>query len=161
MSTVSIKSKLCHGLLVSRRLFIKGQSLFEVLFAIGVVSIILVGVISLTTSSIRNASFSNNNAVAAKYAQEATEWLREQRDSGWSVFVGYSGGAACMGTLDWTAPSCLIPGTTFERRRTLTASDADGDGTDDTVETLVVVSWSDSQGTHEARSVTRLTNWRR
>ena len=41
-----------------------GQSLFEVVFAIAVVAIIISGVVALSATTVRNSSFSRNNALA-------------------------------------------------------------------------------------------------
>jgi len=41
----------------------KGQSLFEVLFSIAIISIILIALVSLVAGSVRNSDFSQNNAL--------------------------------------------------------------------------------------------------
>ncbi len=100
----------------------KGQSLFEVVLALGVITAITVGIVSLTVSSMRNASFSKNKTLAGRYAQEATEWLRNQRDFlGFTVFQGNAVGTRCLKDLVWTGgTSCSetdnIPGTILYRK---------------------------------------------
>ena len=59
----------------------KGQSLFEAVVALAISALIIVAVVALVASSIRNASFSRNVTLASRYAQQATEWLRGQRDA--------------------------------------------------------------------------------
>ncbi len=65
----------------------KGQSLFEVVLALGLAALIMVALVSLVSSSIRNTTFARKKTVATRHAQEATEWLRGQRDEGWDAFI--------------------------------------------------------------------------
>src|SRR3990167_5086879 len=132
----------------------RGQSMFEVIFAIAIAALILVGVTSLAATSVRNSSFSKSNALATKYAQEAVEWLRQERDTNWSQFSARaSGSTISLGTIGTWGGSCIISGTEFCRKVTLS-----GIATD-TIEATVEVSWSDNQVSHESRNITRFTNW--
>ena len=133
----------------------RAQSMFEVIFAIAVAALILVGITSLAATSVKNSSFSTNNAVATKYAQEAVEWLREERDNNWNTFAANATGTEiCLGSSppSWGG-SCKIPNAGLERKVTLTTIPSGA------IEAVVVVSWVDNQGVHSARSVTRFTNW--
>lgn len=65
----------------------KGQSLFEVVLALGLAALIMVALVTLVASSIRNTTFARKKTVATRHAQEATEWLRGQRDEGWDAFM--------------------------------------------------------------------------
>ena len=126
--------------------------MYEVVFAIGIAAIIITGVLVVSTTSVRNSTYSRNNAQATKYAQEAMEWLRSERDAGGSVFSRHSG-ACNIGSLGWGAcGNCVITGTIFCRRVTLTVGV-------DTIDAVVEVSWDDSQGNHTVKSVTKFTNW--
>lgn len=129
----------------------KGQSLFEVIFALAVAALIMVGVVSLAASSIRNTTYSRNNSFATRYVQETSEWLREQRDMNWDYLTSNLGDS-CLGDLNWGA-GCQVPNTIFQRRVNLTLFGADK------IEAKIRVSWDDAQGSHEVRSVTRYTNW--
>ena len=139
--------------------YVRGQSLFEVVFAVGIAALILVGITSLSATSVRNSSFSKNNAGATKYAQEASEWLREQRDTNWNSFYAQaSGSTKNLGTLSWPpGGSCNIPPDNFFCRKvTLSIVPL----TTNTIEAVVEVERSDEQGLHSARTITRYTNWR-
>ena len=147
-----------------------GQSLFETVVAVGIISLILVAVVSLATSSVRDSSFARNDALATKYAQEGVEWLREQRDASWSTFVANTANT-CLGTLVWGA-GCTITGTIFQRSISFNCLEYDSgpppttmglscsDPQVNMVDTIVEVGWTDSQGTHNVRSVSTLTKWR-
>jgi Tfp pilus assembly protein PilV len=141
----------------------KGQSLFEVVVSLAISALIIVAVVSLVSNSIRNATFSKNKTLAAKYAQEATEWLRGQRDSNIEVFSNYVLTPKwCLKTLSWTINgSCgtndVITNTAFLREANFTTTLAGGK---DFIQADVVVFWNDSQGYHEVRSATSFADWR-
>jgi len=123
----------------------QGQSLIEMVVAIGIVIVIIVALVAVATISINNANFSRNQALATKYAQEGIEEARKLRDGeGDSFFVD-------------NHPSCNVtdmPATGFSRQRTCSF---DGDKT---MTVTVVVSWTDAKGTHKSELTTRLTNWK-
>lgn len=135
--------------------FYTGQSLFEVVVAVAIAALILVALASLAATSVSNSNFSNNNALATKYAQEAIEWLREQRDEDWSNIP--TSGTECLGTSPITSfGGCgTIPDTVFTRTVQFSAEG------DTTKVVTVIVAWDDSQGHHEVKSTTKFTNWNR
>ena len=59
----------------------RGQSLFEVVIALGISAIVIIALVSLVSNSIQNANFSRDKTLAANYVQEMIEWLRNQRDT--------------------------------------------------------------------------------
>jgi type II secretory pathway pseudopilin PulG len=128
-----------------------GQSLFELVFSIVVASIVLIAIVSLSSTSIRNAVFSRNNAVATKYAQEATEWLIQQRDENWNNLSGNLG-TRNLGELNWGS-GANIPGTPFQRTVTLVSIDSEQ------IRGTVRVTWSDGQGLHKVENFKVFTAW--
>lgn len=143
---------------------ISGQSLFEVVVALAIAGVVLVSIVALTTSSIRNSTFSKNNAQASRYSQEAMEWLRGQRDNDWASFANRSFSGVnttyCLSSLSWPASdggcgSTTISGTVFVREVELTTPSLSS------INATVRVSWTDSQGTHTVTNQTLFTNWRR
>lgn len=140
----------------------KGQSLFEVVIAIGVIGIIIAGVVSLAAGSIRNSTFSRNNSLATRYAQEAIEWMRGERDADWVTFYNratVAGNMYCLDSLSWAkARPCnageYIAGTILTRRVIFTPVPTLE------VEAEVTVLWADSQGIHQVASSTVYTDWR-
>ncbi|MCH7641076.1 hypothetical protein IID22_02695 [Patescibacteria group bacterium] len=161
----------------------RGQSLFEVLFAIAISALILVGVVTVVADSIRNASFARNQALATRYVQEVSEWLRAERDAEWATFVGQATTSTdwCLSDLSWTSPSSniacgasdFIGSTIFIRDVTFECFEPNSspppeflsvfcsDPDVNIIRTTIAVSWTDTQGLHEARSVARYTDWRR
>lgn len=63
-----------------------GQSLVEVLASVSIVLFIIFGVISLTNYTLKNSTFSKNQTLATKYAQEKLEEIRTLRDKSPEVF---------------------------------------------------------------------------
>lgn len=142
----------------------KGQSLFEVIFAIAVAAIILIGVVSIGSSTVRNSTFARNQSLATRQVGEASEWLRSQKDADWTTFVSWAstyppGTLWCLGAissgLTAPAPSCnKVPGTTFTREVRLIEESSD------IVRAEISVTWTDSNGSHDVRSIARFTDWR-
>jgi Tfp pilus assembly protein PilV len=162
----------------------RGQSLFEVVLAIGISAIIIIALVALTSSAIRNATFSKNKTLSTHLSQEATEWLRSQRDADWQTFINNIASPCtipphtqCLlnppswGNCAGSGGSCTDKiDNVFERKVSFSCkeiSEANPEGSwklcndpsVNAVETLVVVSWEDAQGVHEAKSSTILTSW--
>lgn len=90
----------------------KGQSLIEVLVALGIISIVVTGVATIVTQSLSNTQFSKDNEGATKFAQEGLETVRSVRSSNYAAFATLSGRyclAANSQSLGATQPSCTVP----------------------------------------------------
>lgn len=141
----------------------KGQSLFEVVVAIAISALIIVSLVSLVNRSIQNSTFSKNKALAATYAQQASEWLRNERDKDMIVFEGHVALLIwCLPDLTWTtsgacASTKTITGTPFVRQ--VNFSDASV-GVKTIIQADIAVSWTDSQGLHKVTSATSFSDWR-
>ena len=142
-----------------------GQSLFEVMFAIAIASMIMISVVSLSKQTISSSDFSRNNALASRYAQEATGWIREERDKNWTAFYNKAGPnpTICLENLAWGgAPTCPdMAGTPFKFKRSviLRQVDLDANPGNESVEAEVIVIWTDGKGMHQVKNITRYTNW--
>jgi len=136
----------------------KGQSLFEVVIAIFIISMIIVGVVSVSTTSLSNAVFSRNKTLAGRYSQEAIEWVRGQREQDISTFIvnTTANSSYCLQTLVWSnIGSCgsaeYIDATIFKRQVEFSTSLL---STKNIIEATVTTSWNDSRGYHEAKYTT-------
>lgn len=148
----------------------KGQSLFELVVAIAISALMVVAMVSLAVNSIQNSNFSKNKARAATYAQQATEWLRGQRDNNIETFITEVEKATdpnerCFNSLPATISSlslfpCAsnesIDGTPFQRYVIFSF----GNDSKTVITADVTVTWTDSGGAHEAASVTSFSDWR-
>ena len=144
-----------------------GQSLFEVVIAIAISALIIVALVSLVSSAVRNATYAKNNTLATRYSQEATEWLRGQRDNDIDLFVTNAATPVwCLKDLSWSqstecGESDFISGTPFIRNAAFGIGTIIVDGVNKTlIEADVIVFWEDSQGIHEVKSATNFTDWR-
>jgi Tfp pilus assembly protein PilX len=123
----------------------KGQSLVEVIMALAVALLVVVALVRATVTSIRNARFAKDKALATKYAQEGIEAVRAYRDGvDWSTFI-----SGCS-----SPPGLSDPPASFTRKINCSGSD------DSKRDVTVTVSWSDASGDHESKLETSLTNWK-
>ncbi|MEK7536253.1 MAG: hypothetical protein AAB559_00540 [Patescibacteria group bacterium] len=141
----------------------KGQSMFEVVLALFIITLIIVAVVILSTTSISNSLFSRNKTLANKYSQEAIEWLRSQREENFAIFtLAANTPVYCLNSLAFTNVGlCLdteiITATIFKRELTFSKSVISGKNI---ISATVVTSWSDSKGLHQARAVTNFSDIR-
>ena len=136
-----------------------GQSFFEVVVAVGLMSIVLITLVAMGSASIRASVYSRNQTGATRYSQQAFEWLREEKDASWTNFKTKALTLNwCLDSLAWLKPgSCsvtdIISGTIFTRALKFTNIDVN------TIQADVTTTWVDAQGTHSIPTSTVFTNW--
>lgn len=151
----------------------KGQSLLEILISLAVVTLVLISVVSRATDAARNAAFSRNQVLSARFAQEGIEWARAQRDQmGWEAFealiiaqalpvtycvLDISIDLASLSSGNCSAGS-VITNTIFDREVVFNHENPDA-ADEDRVDVVSTVSWTDSSGVHEAEYTTKLSEW--
>lgn len=119
----------------------KGFSLIEVLVFVTVLGIFFVAAISITTFNLRNMKIQEHRIIATRYAEEAIEWLKQEKEDGWIEFIarGSLGGTTyCLNnsSLSWGSPgSCAGYGLGTIYKRELLIKDSG--------ETIMTVSWQD------------------
>ena len=138
-----------------------GQSLFEVVVSLAIMTAVIVAIVILSSNAVRNSSFSRNKTLATRYSQEATEWLRGERDENWSTFFNraITSGIYCLDDLDWFSigtcgGSDFIPDTILVREMSLNIVNPDR------IDITVSINWEDPQGVHVVNSATTYTDWR-
>lgn len=156
-------------MITTKKFLVCGQSLFEIVMAVGLVAAVAVAVVSLSTNSVRNSSLALNKSQSNRYAQEADEWLKSEKGKGWDYFKnlvddkkipGFPEYANyCFNTLNWaTSASCpgKMAGSVFVREGYFTCRvDSTNTPTDcslpavDNIEVTVRVYWDDSTGRQE------------
>lgn len=151
---------------------VQGQSLFELVVAIGIIGLILLALVSLSTLSVRNATTSRNQAEGARLGQEAIEWLRGERDKDWDDFLAQvtTPNYKCLEGLSWSQANpgaCStndLISSIYQREARFECinldCDINNDGTDDEVDAVITVFWTDAQGYHEIKNSTHFTDWR-
>jgi prepilin-type N-terminal cleavage/methylation domain-containing protein len=88
----------------------KGQTLIEVLVALGLAGVVITAATIVVTASLNNAQFSRDQQLATNYAQEGMEIVRQIRGYDITGFRGYSG-TYCLakGQLTLSSPQSLCP----------------------------------------------------
>lgn len=145
----------------------KGQSLFELVVALSVSALIITGIVILASNSIQNTSYSRDKTLASTYAQQATEWLRKERDQNYDIFeskalydrtvdIYY-----CLDDLSWpSSPGWCPEGSFVEGNSTFTRVikfPSCNPCNSNLVEANVSVYWDDSKGNHNVTSSTQLS----
>jgi len=151
-----------------------GQSLFELTVAIAISALIVVAMVALATTAIKNSTYSKNKALASSYAQQATEWLRGERDSDVDTFMttyaatGTWPAGYCLpdSSLNWNhwvgsvSINCTVPITGTIFKRWVTFKNVGMQNGKMVAETDVTVVWTDSGGLHEVTSATNFSDWK-
>ncbi len=73
-----------------------GQTLIEVLIALGTATVIIAAIVIIVMSSLTNVQFSKNQNVATQYAQEGIEIIRKLAQSNWADFSTYDNTYYCL-----------------------------------------------------------------
>lgn len=141
---------------------ISGQSLFEVILALGLIALVITAVVAVAGISIKNTSFSKNQTLGSRLAESTIEWLRGQRDENWETFADRALTSVwCLPELSWDSAdsgNCgtdsLVEDTNLKREiEFLEVSSTD-------IQTTVKVYWQDGSGYHEVSTVTSFTDQR-
>ena len=119
-----------------------GQILVELMLALAVVAMVMIGLVQVSTRSISNADFSKNQSAATSYTSAAIECAMAQRSAlGWQAFFA----APTIGTCG-TVPS------TFTRDVTFIPSGSE-------IKVDVTVSWEASGKTFSSKQSTVFTQY--
>lgn len=128
----------------------KSFTLIEVLVFTTILSLFFVVAAAVVIISLHNMKISEHKILATRYAQEALEWLRSQKEVDWNQFIlrdnpSGLGTTYCINTLNWnTVSSCTTYGlgtpAIFKREVKLTNQS----GTPVTqIKIEIVVSWQE------------------
>mgnify|MGYP000887159775 CR=1 FL=1 len=141
-----------------------GQTLLELVIALGVVAVVITALVSAVTASLRYSQATRFRSRAVKFAQEGVELTRKVRDEQpWSTFFAYTGGdgrwcldASGVWTDDDGNGTCpLAAGDNFWR-----SVHFSWDDTEDIMIVTVRVSWGDRSTPSTVELVTHFTEWK-
>lgn len=137
-----------------------GQTLAEVVVAIGVIVLLVTGLIIGTSVTLKASQYGKARSQAVQYAQEAVELARNIRDSGWTGFMAYGSVTPKSWCLDksgtWTQMSGACSANIdnfYTRQVTFT-------WVDPRMKADVVVSWTDGNKTYTVPITTYVTQWK-
>ena len=140
----------------------RGQTLLELVVAIGVVAVVLTALVAAVTASLRYSQATRLRSRGVKYAQEGLELSRKLRDiSTWDVFQAYGDGSGswCLDalgvwTVDASSGSCpFSAGDDFWRRVTYVWNDP-------RMEVTVTVTWGERTVSSTVELKTYFTQWK-
>jgi len=138
----------------------KGQSLIEVLVALGVVSLLLVSLLTIVSTSIKNSRIAKDRTLAVELAQEGMELMRAYRDFSWSEFSDKASGTNWLLVDDWTVEvglDVICPSTVADYfKRCVELSSGDG-----VVDVQMIVSWFEGDQEMQTVQTTKLSRWER
>lgn len=137
----------------------KGQTLVEVVVVIGVVVLLVTGLISGTTASLKSAQSGRIRSQAVSYAQEAQEVVRSIRDRSWSIFSAYSG-SYCMGMDLSLTPSAGACGVNITGGEHSFSREVTFNWQDPKMVVTSIVSFVEGETTKNVTLVTYLTKWK-
>lgn len=140
-----------------------GQSLVEVIVAVGIVLIIVTGLVVATTFSLRFNQNSKMRTEALSFAKEGMERMRALRDTGWDTVP--SSGAYCLdiGETELTsepAGGCALDGETGFRRVIRVSMDESCQDPAVCRKVTIQVSWLEGDSGQDVELSSYITNWR-
>ncbi len=144
----------------TRRMTQSGQTLIEVIVAIGVVVLLVMGLIVSTSVTLKASQYGKMRSLGTQYAEEAVEATRNLRDSGWSTFAAYGGVTPISWCLDkagaWTKMVVVCSpniDSLYTRAVTFTWDDP-------RMKVDVAVTWTDGAKTYTSSLSTYFTQWK-
>lgn len=145
----------------------KGQTLLEILVALGTGVVVLLALSTVVLSSLSAAQFSKNQNLATLYAQQGMEIVRSIKQTNWDSF--YTNYTAAGGNVGVASSFCLPKDDTTPNVGICTNPVIDGVYKRDIkfeilevgskVRTTVIVTFTDSKGDHKSKLITVFTNW--
>lgn len=99
---------------IRSKFFFKGQSLIEIVVAVGIIAVVLVGVSDLIVRSLGLADYQSDKNVANNIAQKQLNYYRQARDQAPADFFNQDDGnpsnrySACIGPYDTDKYGCSI-----------------------------------------------------
>ena len=127
------------------KFMMKGQTLIEVLVALGIITVVVTALVSVVITSLSNTQYSKSQSQASQFAQEGMEVMRQWRDSDYAGFRNTPSGIYCLAAgstvLNSNCPLAANVGIIFLRQVKLAQSGCSANVT--SVE--VSVAWQDSK----------------
>lgn len=142
----------------------KGQSLIEVVVAMAIFIMILLGLLSAVTVALSGTLTARDKSLANKYVLGGIEAVRNIRDRSWTELLnksatgtGQDNGLALDGDGLWIFQGGSdVPATGFTRVVNL----KNMSGADDEIQVRVTVTWRKGAQTLSSSSGTTLTKWK-
>jgi len=145
--------------------FSKGQSLIEVVVAVGAMSLLLVALLTTVSLSVKNSRVAKDRNQAVALAQEGVELMRTYRDVSYTNFEALADTTSYDLPYNWTVGDGLSTGCQVDSfsirdfyRRCVVLDDS---GIVDGVEVEVTVEWQEGSKVNQVVQTTRMSKWER
>lgn len=137
----------------------QGQTLVEAVVVVGVVVLLVTGLVSATTVSLRSVQSGRIRSQAVSLSQEGIEIARGIRDESWDDFAGLVG-LYCLGDNQQMMPAAgsCVPNITTPQG-TLTRS-VSFNWQNPKMVVTVTVSYVEGEGTRDVANTTYFTRWK-
>jgi len=139
----------------------KGQSLVEVVVGIGMMSLLLVALLSLISLSVKSSRVAKNRSKAVALAQEGLELMRTYRDYNWNEFLSYANGSEYILNSNWTVNDELVSDCTSDDKMYLGSLFSRCVNLSGEVDVVVTVYWQEGLKLNSMVQSTKLTRWER
>ncbi|MFQ5452419.1 MAG: hypothetical protein ACE5DQ_02535 [Candidatus Paceibacterota bacterium] len=146
----------------------EGFTLLEIVIFVMLISLIFIAIAQATAVSIRSNITNQHKLLGTHYAEELREWLRAEKDEGWSSFLARSsptGTQYCFndeGLSGWVVSGslCGINYDLYTRyKRDLTLTQISGAGGVTEVKADIVISWKEGSQEFTVASSTIFAPW--
>lgn len=134
--------------LKSQELKKSGFSLIEVLIFITVISLFFVSAAAVVSVVVKNMKVNEHKILGTRFAQEAVEWLRSEKEVDWNAFAERAPSSGtpveyCLNSLAWNSMPCDYSlKTLYQRTVTLKSIESVG-GYKYQVDVSVLVKWNE------------------
>lgn len=141
----------------------KAFSLIEVLVFVSVISVFFVSAAAVVSIILRNMKVTEHKLIGTRYAEEAVEWLRSEKETDWNTFVAHAplstGTEYCLNTLNWSSAQCNYTMNNMFKRTVSVSSQQSSDGFKYQVNAEVVVEWQEAGKTYQIPIDTVFSVW--
>ncbi|MCG2692256.1 hypothetical protein L6272_05525 [Microgenomates group bacterium] len=142
---------------------IAGQSLIEVVVAVGMIALLLTAVLALISLSVKNSRLAKDRTNAVSSAQQGVELMRTYRDFNWSTLLAKANGTNYDLPGNWTVDMGLSNGCPdanniydYYLRCVVLTQPGGGE-----IAVQVTVSWVEGSQTYHTVQSTNLSLWER
>lgn len=137
----------------------KGQTLVEIVVAIGVLVLLVTGLLAGATVTLKAAQYSRTKSLALAFAGEALEKARSIRDTSWDGFLTYGSVLGTTWCLDKAGSWSLATGSCTANIDSVYTRSVVFTWQDPKMKIDVSVTWSDASRTYRVDQTTYLTQW--
>ena len=139
-----------------------GQSLIEVVVAVGVMALLLTAVLALISLSVKNSRLSKDRTQAVGLAQQGVELMRTYRDFSWSTLLAKANNTNYNLPGGWTVATglstiCPVANNIYNYYLRCVVLSTQPEG----VAVQVTVSWVEGSQTYRTVQSTNLSLWER